>query len=599
MSFTRYPASFPHIYVSPGDTKYNSTLQGRRRKSSLTQSLQAFAKSTFHRRKRHTDTGGSSQNTTPTTSFTTSSCPPSPGDLQSRSERAIAPVKQTMGRSLLTSGTHSKGQSQTPGGLAASTMASPGFNGKQQNGDIQIPVPEIPFISHEKPSEQGQTNRGKLSVKYAALRGGTGPPQVSRIPLPSPQPDGYPRRNTNAVAKIPKSTTFSSFNSPRHGSSLSRHQSLSRNSKVSCGQPNLDRKHQQQQIGEKHQKLATAANAQVVNIANNPSAGLFGSQNCPTSIQQAFSDQKGRSLPKSQTTLNFASYSKLPGYFAPAESFINRYQINAHSKCNVIKDCEVGPGPSGPQSSPDAKVKNACCSGIQQPRSSKNQSSMEGRKSGCTSPHNDDDIKTVSLARNPFHAPIYRCSSISYLSLTKKSLDSQVVTAKPRQYWLGRFSTLVNAFHHEDSFKEESGAVTGYDSSAASPYYNIFPSSSANTNDQRVTRAFAFLENACTTVEARISFLEFRDAYSKCFGDRWKMRFVRDAGAGVAGNKQRHGGSTSDLNDGTLVLAGVAGEMADKKWKWSDGGALGGGGGAGSGGIGLMNMFRTVRKSLA
>ncbi|EER42766.1 conserved hypothetical protein [Histoplasma capsulatum var. duboisii H88] len=492
MSFARYPASFPHLYVSPRDTKYNSTLQGRRR------------------------------------------------------------------------------QSQTPGGLAASTKASPGFNGKQQNGDIQIPVPEIPFISHEKPSEQGQTNRGKLSVKYATLKGGTGPPQVSRIPLPSPQPDGYPRRNTNAGATIPKSTTFSSFISLRHGSSLSRHQSLSRNSKVSCGQPNLDRKHQQQQIGEKHQKLATAANAQVVHMANNPPAGLFASQNCPTSIQQALSDQKGRSLPKSQTTLNFASYSKLPGYFAPAESFINRYQTNAHSKCNVIKDCEVGPlkSPSGPHSFPDARVKNACCSDIQQPRSSKDQSSMGEHKSGCTSPHNDDDIKTVA-------------------------------TAKPRQYWLGRFSTLVNAFHHEDSFKEESGAVTGYDSSAASPYYNISQSSSANMNDQRVTRAFAFLENACTTVEARISFLEFRDAYSKCFGDRWTMRFVHDAGAGVTGNKQRHGGSTSDLNDGTLVLVGVAGEMADKKWKWSDGGALGAGGGAGSGGIGFMNMFRTVRKSLA
>ncbi|KLJ13638.1 hypothetical protein EMPG_09396 [Blastomyces silverae] len=572
MPLARYSASSPHLYACPRDSKHNRASQDGRRKSSLTKSLQAFAKNTFHRRQRHTNAGDSSYGTTPATSFTGSSCPPSPGVSQLRSEGVMAPVTHTMGRSPLTSGANSRGQTQILVGVTASPKESPGLNRKPGSMNLQLPIPEEPRISHENPSERRQTNGGKQRVKCGTLKEGTAQSQVSRIPLPSPQPDGYPRRrNTNAGLPLPKSTTFSSFISLRHGSSLSHHQSRSKNKRGSHEQSSLEQQRQQQkQIGGMHQKPTNAANAQIAQIANNPPAGPFGSQHCLTPKQRPLLGPKGRSLPKSQTAINLASYSKLPGYSAPTESFINRYQSNARSKCSIINDCEdTGSLRSlrGQNNSPNAARKDACGSDIQQPTNLREQPPMEQLISSCTSPNNDDDIQTVT-------------------------------TAQPRQYWLGRFSTLVNAFHHEDSFKEESDAATGYDSSAAPAYYYITSSSTATLNDQRTKRAFVFLENACSTAEARVSFLEFRDAYSKCLGNRWSKWFVRDTGvgAGAAGGKQGYGDSTSDLSDGTLISAR---EVADKKRKWSEGGALAGGGSAGAGGIGLMSMFRTVRKSFA
>ncbi|KAK2737337.1 hypothetical protein FQN55_001175 [Onygenales sp. PD_40] len=185
--------------------------------------------------------------------------------------------------------------------------------------------------------------------------------------------------------------------------------------------------------------------------------------------------------------------------------------------------------------------------------------------------------------------------------------DIQTIsTAQPQQYWLGRFSTLVNAFHQEDAFKTKSDSITiNYTISSphphphASPYpfpstpkqqptHYIATSPTATLDDQRAKRAFIFLENACTTSEARKSFLEFRDVYTKRFGDRWTNWFVVE---GHHGN-----GSTSDLSSGTLVSSLGNGEKG-KIRKSSENGVLGAGGGGG-GGIGLMNMFRTVRRSL-
>ncbi|OAT14196.1 hypothetical protein BDBG_09265 [Blastomyces gilchristii SLH14081] len=267
-----------------------------------------------------------------------------------------------------------------------------------------------------------------------------------------------------------------------------------------------EQQHQQQkQIGGMRQKPTNAANAQIAQIANNPPAGSFGSQHCFSPKQQPLLGPKGRSLPKSLTAINLASYSKLPGYSAPTESFINRYQRNARSKYSIFNDCEDTASLRsfrGRNNPPDAAIKDACVSDLQQPTNLREQRPMEELISPCPSPNNGDDIQTVT-------------------------------TAQPRQYWLGRFSTLVNAFHHEDSFKEESDAATGYDSSAALAYYYITSSSTATLNDQRAKRAFDFLENACSTAEARVSFLEFRDAYSRCFGNRWSKWFVRDAGVGA------------------------------------------------------------------
>ncbi|EGE84901.1 hypothetical protein BDDG_07846 [Blastomyces dermatitidis ATCC 18188] len=574
MPLARYPASSsPHLYACPRNSKDNGASQDCRRKSSLTKSLQAFARNTFHRRQRHTNAGDSSYGTTPATSFTSSPCPPSPGVSQLRSEGAMAPVTHTMGRASLIPWANSRDQTQTLMGVTSSVKDSPGLNGKPGSMDLQQPGPEEPSISHKNPSELRQTNGGKQRVKCGTLKEGRAQSQVSRIPLPSPQLDRYPRRNTNAGLPLPKSTTFSSFSSLRHGSSLSHHQSRSKNKRASHEQSGPEQQHQQQkQIGGMRQKPTNAANAQIAQIANNPPAGSFGSQHCFSPKQQPLLGPKGRSLPKSLTAINLASYSKLPGYSAPTESFINRYQRNARSKYSIFNDCEDTASLRsfrGRNNPPDAAIKDACVSDLQQPTNLREQRPMEELISPCPSPNNGDDIQTVT-------------------------------TAQPRQYWLGRFSTLVNAFHHEDSFKEESDAATGYDSSAALAYYYITSSSTATLNDQRAKRAFDFLENACSTAEARVSFLEFRDAYSRCFGNRWSKWFVRDAGvgadAGAAGGKQGYRDSTADLSDGTLISDR---EVADRKRKWSEGGTLTGGGIAGAGGIGLMNMFRTVRKSLA
>ncbi|KAK2794162.1 hypothetical protein FQN52_009244 [Onygenales sp. PD_12] len=191
-------------------------------------------------------------------------------------------------------------------------------------------------------------------------------------------------------------------------------------------------------------------------------------------------------------------------------------------------------------------------------------------------------------------------------SSTDSVEDIQTIsTAQPQQYWLGRFSTLVNAFHQEDAFKTKSDSITiNYTISSphphprASPYpspsspkqqptHYIATSPTATLDDQRAKRAFIFLENACTTSEARKSFLEFRDVYTKRFGDRWTNWFVVE---GHHGN-----GSTSDLSSGTLVSSLGNGEKG-KIRKSSENGILGVG--SGGGGIGLMNMFRTVRRSL-
>lgn len=415
MSLARYPAPSPHLYASPRDAKYNSASQDRRRKSSLTKSLQAFAKNTFHRRQRHTNTGDSSHGTTPATSFTSSSCQPSPGVSQSRSEGAMAPVTHPLGRSPLTPGGNSKGQTQTLVGITVSPKASPGLIRKHGSLNLQQPVLAKPYISHyEKPFEPGQTDGGKQGVRYATSKEGTAPYQVSRIPLPSPQPEGYPRRrNTNVGVPLPKSTTFSSLISLRHGSSLSRHQSPWKNNKASCGQPCLDQQQQQQQqqqqIGAMTQKkLPHAANAQIAQTANNPPAGSSGPRHCLTPRQQPLLVPKGRSLQKSQTAINLASYSILPGYSAPTESFINRYQNNARSKCSIISDCEdTGYLRSlrDRYNPPNAGIKDACCSDVQQPRSLKEQISMEELISPCLSPDKDDDIRTVSLARNSCPCP--------------------------------------------------------------------------------------------------------------------------------------------------------------------------------------------------
>ncbi|KAI9373955.1 hypothetical protein BJX61DRAFT_541215 [Aspergillus egyptiacus] len=95
----------------------------------------------------------------------------------------------------------------------------------------------------------------------------------------------------------------------------------------------------------------------------------------------------------------------------------------------------------------------------------------------------------------------------------------QVETAMPRGYWLGRFVTLTNAFHYEDSFNAPDIA-TGFEipSSYSRPFQG---SDDADLSGYRVKRAFMVLENLCATEEASESLHDFREAYIERFGDRW------------------------------------------------------------------------------
>ncbi|EEH45081.2 uncharacterized protein PADG_01231 [Paracoccidioides brasiliensis Pb18] len=559
MSLAPYPTPSPHVYPSPHDVNIDAASQYSRRKTSLTKSLQTFAKNTFHRRHRHTNTGDSSHSTTPATSFTSSWCSTSPGASQSRSEEVMERVTPVLRKLSLTLGGTSQDQIQKPKEIAGSIQAGQKPRLGRRDGFMDLQKPPAPVNScisyEENGSERGQTNGGQQrSVQYANTKDGRAPSQVSRIPLPSPQPDGYSRRrHTNAGLVFPKSTTFSSLSSLKQGYSLSRSQSLlSKNNKGSCRQPELLH---QQQMGAMAQKLETAHTA----IANKPSPESFGPRQYLTPQQHSHVVPKGSSLTKSRTTINLTSYARPHDFFEPAESFINHYQRISHSKHNIVNDCGHNGSPRGlrnhynPQ---NAGVKDVHCSNAQKPGSLKEQSPME-LPSPCSPPESDSDIRKVT-------------------------------TAKPHQYWLGRFSTLTNGFHYEDSFRQESDAVTGFD--ASEPYY-ISSSSTATLDDQRAKRAFVFLENACTTAEARGSFLEFRYEYSKRCGDRWSKWFAADQNVTC---KKRYGGSTSDLSDETLISVG---EVTDMERKSNNNGAPRGRG-TEIGGIGLINMFRTVRRSL-
>ncbi|EYE92632.1 uncharacterized protein EURHEDRAFT_415413 [Aspergillus ruber CBS 135680] len=94
----------------------------------------------------------------------------------------------------------------------------------------------------------------------------------------------------------------------------------------------------------------------------------------------------------------------------------------------------------------------------------------------------------------------------------------QVSQAQPIQYWLGRFVTLTNAFHYEDSFNQPD-TTTGF--GMLSCYSRPDGIAERNLANYRVKRAFMVLENACLTEEASRSLGAFRSEYIGVKGDRW------------------------------------------------------------------------------
>ncbi|XHF98999.1 hypothetical protein AWENTII_002521 [Aspergillus wentii] len=94
----------------------------------------------------------------------------------------------------------------------------------------------------------------------------------------------------------------------------------------------------------------------------------------------------------------------------------------------------------------------------------------------------------------------------------------QVSESQPRQYWLGRFMTLTNAFHYEDSFNEPD-ISTGF--GMLSSYSRPLKQPDTDLSSYHIKRAFMVLENVCTTEQASASLRNFREEYIALHGSRW------------------------------------------------------------------------------
>ncbi|KAL4976554.1 hypothetical protein BDW66DRAFT_50409 [Aspergillus desertorum] len=130
-------------------------------------------------------------------------------------------------------------------------------------------------------------------------------------------------------------------------------------------------------------------------------------------------------------------------------------------------------------------------------------------------------IPSRGAPENPISSVPSRASNPRRRPVLTPRVDGrpQVETAMPQEYWLGRFMTLTNAFHYEDSFNEPDIA-TGFEmpSSYSRPFQG---SDDGDMAAYRVKRAFMVLENRCVSEEASASLREFREAYIRRCGDQW------------------------------------------------------------------------------
>lgn len=114
--------------------------------------------------------------------------------------------------------------------------------------------------------------------------------------------------------------------------------------------------------------------------------------------------------------------------------------------------------------------------------------------------------------------PRYQTKTQKGLAQSPPRSLHQVSRPQPHQYWLGRFVTLANAFHYEDSFNQPE-ATAGF--GMISSYSRPLGSTEQNLPDYRIKRAFMVLENACVTDEASRSLRDFQSEYVSIHGDRW------------------------------------------------------------------------------
>lgn len=127
------------------------------------------------------------------------------------------------------------------------------------------------------------------------------------------------------------------------------------------------------------------------------------------------------------------------------------------------------------------------------------------------------DQKGFESGEKPSQFPLTRIPSYLRRSAPTSPV-CQVTEPQTRQYWLGRFVTLTNAFHYEDSFNQPDIA-TGF--GMLSSYSRPLGCSDIDLSNYRIKRAFMVLENVCLTEEASASLRAFREDYVRVHGDRW------------------------------------------------------------------------------
>ncbi|WEW59379.1 hypothetical protein PRK78_004850 [Emydomyces testavorans] len=172
-------------------------------------------------------------------------------------------------------------------------------------------------------------------------------------------------------------------------------------------------------------------------------------------------------------------------------------------------------------------------------------------------------------------------SPITPSSATGEKLEENVSLvrhAQTEQYWLGRFSTLLNSFQYEEAFNAPDPFISYH----APPRTKFLKACGIESIDEfNIKRAFTALERVCMTTEAAKSLHEFKDAYESKFTKSGTPKPVKgDAKAKLADGRQ----TAIRVHNKNVEKTGQDKECADA-------------GNAGE--FGIRNLIKSVRKGVA
>lgn len=152
----------------------------------------------------------------------------------------------------------------------------------------------------------------------------------------------------------------------------------------------------------------------------------------------------------------------------------------------------------------------------------------------------------------------------------------QVTECQPEQYWLGRFSTLINSLQYEEAFNETDPLI-GYRAPARTKF--LRSCGIEGIEEFNVKRVFTALERVCKTAEAKRSLHDFKDAY--------ESRFTR------SGTPKPFKGAAKAKDFEVQHTAAQADVKAEAKRKAKENNDTGN-----AGESGVRYLIRSVRKSL-